>query len=115
MADAPPPPSVFKITRFRLLDFLNILFGLITAASLLLAYYWHRQSIEERMPTYYVEYRASLVSRSVPAPSDLQVLYKGKKLDADVSDITVYLWNSGQLPIKAEDVLESLAIELEPK
>ena len=91
------------------------MFGLITAASLVLAYYWHGQSVEKRIPMYHRQLGTTLVSKSVPAPSELRVLYKGKELDSEVSAVVVYIWNAGKLPIKAEDVLEPLTIELEPK
>jgi hypothetical protein len=58
--------------------------------------------------------RTSLVDTSVPAPSQLQVLYRGKDLSRDVNAATLYLWNDGKLPIKADDVLEPLEIQLEP-
>jgi hypothetical protein len=101
--------------RQRVMDYLGICFGITTVVSLILAYYWHGQSIQERAPTYHVSpTRARIVDTSVPAPPQLQVLYKGKGLNANVSAAIVYFWNDGKLPIKSEDVLEPVKIELEP-
>jgi hypothetical protein len=87
----------------------------IAPISLGLAIYFHYQSVQERVPTYYVSpTRARIVDTSIPAPPQLQVLYKGKALNANVSAAVVYFWNDGKLPIKAEDVLEPLKIELDP-
>ena len=106
----PPPPR-----HLRLVDYLGIFFGITTVVGLVLAWYWHAQSAQERVPTYYVSpTRARIVDTSIPAPPQLQVLYRGKALNANVSAAVVYFWNDGKLPIKAEDVLEPLKIELDP-
>jgi hypothetical protein len=87
----------------------------IAPISLGLALYFHYQSVQERVPTFYVgPTRARIVDTSIPAPPQMQVLYKGKDLNANVSAAVVYFWNDGRLPIKAEDVLEPLTIELDP-
>jgi hypothetical protein len=96
-------------------DYLGIFFGLTTVLGLALAYYWHAQSVQERVPTYYVNpARARIIDTSIPIPSELQVLYQGKNLNANVGAVVVYFWNDGKLPIKADDVLEPLRIELDP-
>ena len=83
--------------------------------SLTLAIYYHYQSVQERGPTYVVSSaRTRIVDVSVPAPPQLQVLYKGKDLRTDVSAAGVYFWNDGKLPIKTEDVLDPLKVEIEP-
>lgn len=87
----------------------------IAPVSLGLAVYYHYQSVQERAPTYYIgPARARIVDTSIPAPPQLQILYKGKDLNANVSAAIVYFWNDGKLPIKAEDVLEPVKVELEP-
>src|ERR1700694_2777399 len=73
----------------------------IAPISLGLAIYFHYQSVQERVPTYYVSPpRARIVDTSIPAPPQLQVLYKGKALNANVSAAVVYFWNAGKLAIK---------------
>jgi hypothetical protein len=110
-ASLPPPPR-----RLRIVDYLGVFFGIIGVVGLVLAYYWHAQSVQERVPMYYVSpTRARIVDTSVPAPPQLQVLYKGKDLNANVSSAVVYFWNDGKLPIKPEDILEPVKIELDPK
>lgn len=99
----------------RFLDYLGVVFGLTTVVGFGLAWYWHAQSVQERAPTYQVSpQRVRLVDTSIPVPSQLQVLYKGKDLNKNVTALTLYLWNDGKLPIKAEDVLEPLEVRLEP-
>ena len=101
--------------HFHFLDYLYICFGLITVASIVLAYYWHAQSVQERAPAYYVSpERTRIVEMPVPAPSEVQVLYRGKALNTNVNAVVVYLWNDGKLPIKREDVLEPVRLQLEP-
>lgn len=110
-AAAPQGPT----KRLGFFDYLTILFGIVTVVSLGLAYYWHAQSVQERAPTYFVSpERTRIVDTSVPAPPQLQVLFNGKDLNANVNALTVYLWNDGKQPIKAEDVLEPLLIRLDP-
>jgi len=87
----------------------------IAPISLSLAIYYHYQSVQERLPTFYVSpSRARIVDTSVSTPAQLQVLYRGKDLAANVNAVILYFWNNGKLPIKAEDVLEPLKVELEP-
>ena len=83
--------------------------------SLGLAIYYHYQSVQERAPTYYVSpTRTRIVDTSIAAPPQMQVLYKGKDLNENVSAAIVYLWTDGKLPIRAGDVLEPVRIELDP-
>ena len=110
-ANCPDPKSPKGL---RLIDYLSILFGIITVVSLFLAYYWHAQSVQERAPRYYVgSERTRIVDTSITAPPQLQVLYKGKDLNANVSALILYFWNDGKLSIKAADILEPLAIQLD--
>jgi hypothetical protein len=91
------------------------LFGLTTVVGFVLAYYWHAQSVQERAPTYYASpERTRILDTSIPAPSQLQVLYKGKDLNENINAVIVYVWNDGKLAIKSEDVLEPLGIQLPP-
>ena len=94
----------------RFLPYVGPLIGL---TGLSLALYFHAQSVQERTPLYYVGPRATIVDSSIATPSPLQVLYKGHPVgDANVVATVVYFWNGGKLPIKAEDVLEPLSIDL---
>jgi hypothetical protein len=96
----------------RLLEITSVAVGVIGLA---LAFYWHAQSVQQRVPTYYVSpERTTIVDTSVPAPSQLQILYKGKNINQNVSAVIVYLWNDGKLPIRADDVLEPIRIQLSP-
>lgn len=80
-----------------------------------LAFYWHAESVQERIPAYYVSpERTTIVDTSVPTPSPLQILYKGKAVNQNVTGVLVYLWNEGKLPIRAEDVLEPIKVQLSP-
>jgi hypothetical protein len=99
----------------RFLDYLGVFFGLTTVVGFGLAWYWHAQSVQERAPTYQVSsQRVKLVDTAVPVPSQLQVLYRGKDLNKNVTALTLYLWNDGKLPIKAEDILQPLEVRLDP-
>ncbi len=95
----------------RFLDYLSYAINLI---SIPLAIYLYFLAVQERVPTYYVSpERTRIIDTTVPAPSELQVLFKGKDLRTDVSALIVYVWNDGKPPIEAGDVLEPLAIELD--
>lgn len=96
----------------RALEITSIAIGVVGLA---LAFYWHAESVQRRVPTYYVSpERTTIVDTSFPTPSQLQILYKGKSINQNVSAALVYLWNDGKLPIKAEDVLEPIRIQLSP-
>ncbi len=94
----------------RFLPYIGPLIG-ITGVSL--ALYFHAQSVQERMPLYYVGPRATIVDSSIATPSPIQVLYKGHPVgNASVVTTIVYFWNGGKLPIRGEDVLEPVSIDL---
>jgi hypothetical protein len=61
--------------------------------------------------------QSSLHRADQPRPGDLLPLSVGPRESADVLRRThaavVYIWNDGKLPIKAEDVLEPLKIDLD--
>jgi hypothetical protein len=98
-----------------LLRVINNLCYVCTLISVPLAIYLYFRTLQERAPAYYVSpERTRIIDTTVPAPTELQVLYKGKDLRANVSALIVYVWNDGKLPIKAEDVLEPLKLELDP-
>jgi hypothetical protein len=95
----------------RFLPYIGPLIG-ITGISL--ALYFHSQAVQERAPLYYVGLRSTIMDSSIATPSPLQVLYKGHPVgNANVVAAVVYFWNGGKMPIRAEDVLEPLSIELE--
>lgn len=101
------PVSALSSKRLRPMDYVSVFFGLIGLVGLILAFYWHAQSIQERAPDYFVSpERTRIVDTSIPAPTQLQVLYRGQTLNANVSAVLVYFWNDGKLAIKSEDVLE---------
>jgi hypothetical protein len=95
----------------RYLPYIGPLIGL-TGVSL--ALYFHAQSIQERVPTFYVgQPRAVIVDARGPTSSELQVLYRGRRVDSSVSAVTAYIWNAGKLPIRSSDVLGGpVSIEL---
>lgn len=80
---------------------------LIGIAGLMAAYYFYRQSVLERTPTFLVDpVRATIIDSSGPRLSDLSVLYHGKPVgDRSVTAVRVYFWNSGRMPIRRSDVL----------
>jgi hypothetical protein len=84
---------------------IGVVIGLM---GLLLAYYFYRQSIQVRMPTFLVDpVRAKVIDSSGPKISDLSVLYRGKPVgDRDVVAVRVYFWNAGRMPIRKSDVLK---------
>jgi hypothetical protein len=79
---------------------------LIGLTGFITALYFHAQSVQERVPTFYVSpQRAVIVDARGPTASSLQVLYHGKPVGASVTAVTVYFWNDGRLPIRKDDVL----------
>jgi hypothetical protein len=96
----------------RVLEVTSVTVGIVGLA---LAFYWHAESVQKRAPTYYVSpERTTIVDTSVPTPSRLQILYKGRSVNQNVSGVIVYLWNDGNLPIRTEDVLEPIRVQLSP-
>jgi len=94
--------------------FVNYLAYTCSILAVPLAIYLYFRGIQEREPKYYVSpERTRIIDTSVPAPAQLQVLYKGRDLNASVGAVVIYFWNDGKLPIKAEDVLEPLIIDLD--
>lgn len=87
---------------------------IIGLAGVSLAIYFHMQSIQERLPTYYVSpQRAEIVNETGPTPSELQILHHGQPVHArSVGAATVYFWNDGKMPIRRSDILEPLSINL---
>ncbi|MBZ5612832.1 MAG: hypothetical protein LAO23_02395 [Acidobacteriia bacterium] len=94
----------------RILPYVGPLIGLIGIS---LALYFHAQSVQDRKPLYYVGQRATIVDSAVAIPSPLQVLYQGHPIgNTNVVELVLYFWNGGKLPIRKEDVLEPVAIQL---
>lgn len=95
----------------RFLPYIGPLIG-ITGVSL--ALYFHTLSVQERVPMFYVGPRATIVDSSVSAPSQLQILYKGRPIgNANVVAATVYLWNDGRMPVRADNILEPISVYLD--
>lgn len=94
----------------RILPYIGPLIG-ITGVSL--ALYFHAQSVQDKKPLYYLGQRATIVDSAVATPSPLQVFYKGQPIgNTNVVELVLYFWNGGKLPIKTEDILEPVQIEV---
>ncbi len=95
----------------RALPYLGPVVGLIGIS---LALYFHAQSTQERIPTYYISpQRSVIVDGSSGIPSDLQVLYRGQAVPArTIVVMSVYVWNAGKLPIRTSDILEPVQLEV---
>jgi len=94
----------------RILPYIGPLIGL-TGVSL--ALYFHAQSVQDRKPLYYLGQRATIVDSAVAATSPLQVLYQVHPVGNTILvEVVLYFWNGGKLPIRTEDVLEPVAIQL---
>jgi hypothetical protein len=96
----------------RLLPFLSLLIGIVGVC---LALYFYSETRQQRDPVYYIGERATIIDASAKALSPIQVLYNGRLVTStNVMAAVVYLWNDGKVPIRPDDVLEPLAIELGP-
>jgi len=93
------------------LPYISLVVGL---TGLSLGIYYHSQAVKVREPLYYVGNRATIVDGSVSTPSPIKVLYNGKPVGESESVIatTVYFWNTGKQPIKPDDLLEPISIQL---
>src|SRR2546427_3066211 len=91
----------------RALSISGILIGL---TGVIAAYYFYRQSVQERIPTFLIDpVRATIIDSSGPKLSDLSVLYRGKTVgDRSVTAVRVYFWNAGRMPIRKSDVLKPI-------
>lgn len=83
---------------------------IVAFVCLLPGYYFYRQSIQVRVPSFLVDpARALIIDSSGTNLSDLAVLYKGKSVgERNVSAIRLYFWNDGKMPIRRNDVLKPL-------
>jgi hypothetical protein len=71
-------------------------------------------SVQERVPLFYIGPRATIVDASIPTASQLQVLYQGRPVKAtNVVAVMIYIWNDGKMPIRSNDVLEPISIQLD--
>jgi len=94
--------------------FLPYIGPLIGVTGLSLALYFHAMSVQERVPLFYIGSRATIVDASIPAPSQVQVVYRGRPVGAtNVVAVVIYVWNDGRMPIRAADVLEPISIQLD--
>ena len=46
------------------------------------------------------------------APSDVSILYKGKPVSGNVTAVQIAIWNAGREPIKSEDILRNIVIQV---
>jgi hypothetical protein len=94
----------------RILPYIGPLIGL---TGISLGLYFHAQSVQDRKPLYYLGRRATIVDSAVATPSPVQVLYQGHPVgNTNVIEVVLYFWNGGKLPIRTEDVLDPVAIQL---
>ena len=89
----------------------GIIGSLASTVSLILAVYFYSISIESKELTYYVHpVKSSIVSAK--NIRDLDVLYKGQSLARDITVVKIAFWNAGNSPIRANDILVPLQIEI---
>ena len=95
-AITPSPVSGQSRGSSGYLNYFTVVCGIVTIASFAFAVYWYAQSRQEREPTYYISpARARIVDSSVSTPQ-LQILYRGKDLNSNISAVIVYFWNAGK-------------------
>ena len=113
---APPVPRPLRFIDPNIFRDIRTYITLTGVTMGIIGLYHYYESVKERAPMYFVSpSRARIVDTSIPAPLQLQVLYKGKDLNTNVSAAIVYFWNAGKLPIKAADILDPpLTVEIDP-
>jgi hypothetical protein len=77
--------------------------------------HYYRRSEKKRAPTFIVQSVRALVDSSLRKRGGFSVLWANPGHDLEVghngiSEATVYFWNSGTLPILADEVLEPYTI-----
>jgi hypothetical protein len=65
---------------------------------------------EQKDPRFHTV-NVSRITRTAGAPSDIDIFYKGERVD-QVSSFMVWIWNAGRRPIKSDDIPTSQPITL---
>jgi hypothetical protein len=91
-------------------NYIGIILGFLSIAAT--AFFAHRYS-EKKSPQYMYE-TTKKIQRSKDAPDDIEVLYKGEKVES-INSTLLWFWNSGRKPITKEDIPESQTIKIKLK
>jgi hypothetical protein len=80
-----------------------ILFLAGAVAALAISFVFYRLGREKKRITYTAEVR-NLVFRDKQSPGNLKITYDGREIKS-LTRLTIYVWNSGTVPIKREDLV----------
>lgn len=100
---------LFRIRTGDLVSWsLTVGFGLV-------AIYFFLQTREKRNPTFYVDpNRTIIVSKKVTEKKDMEVYYKKRLIkDNGVTAVRIFFWNSGNLAIKKDHILQDILLEMD--
>jgi hypothetical protein len=86
---------------------------IFTVLGVALAIYFYFAGARTRRLTYYVNPIKTIVVKGGEA-STLRVLHDGQDIKGDVTAAQVAIWNDGTEPIRAENILSSVRLVLEP-
>ena len=102
--------GILRFFSNPIVGLLSILIGLI---SITLAIYFYVSSKEKRELVYFVNpVRTEIVKKG--DFSNLEVYYNSLKLNTDVTAVQIAFWNEGELPIKKENILKNIEIDISP-
>ena len=97
--------------------FSNRLVGIIgtlgTILGIILALYFYLVQIQTRNLTYYVN-PIKVPILQLNRISNLEVYYKGEKIDSDLTATQILIWNNGEKSIRTENILSDVKILTEP-
>jgi hypothetical protein len=83
----------------------------VTIGALGFTIYTYFNSKDYRQLAYCVrENRAPILTKG--GISDLQVTYKGRVVDSDITAVQITIWNNGTLPIKPENILRPVVLKI---
>lgn len=100
-----------KFIKDNWIGILGLLFGL---SGIIVSIYFYQKTQENREPYYWVENRPSIIlSSEKMSDTPIKVIRKnGKEITSSLYLLRFYFWNAGEKPIKKEDILKSITVEI---
>lgn len=88
----------------------NVVCGIVTIVSAILAIYFYLNTIKEPNLTFYISStRTPIVQKG--NLNDFSVTFHGIQITNDLSSAEIQIWNQGKAPIRKDDILKPMLIK----
>jgi hypothetical protein len=106
----PQNPPVGFVKKFLYHPNFNVVCGIVTIASLILAIVFYCNQIREPDLTYYISpTRTPIVQKG--NLNNFSINFQGTQITNNLSGATIQIWNQGKAPIHKADILKAITLK----